>query len=1236
MGRRKALLPVAIVLSAFGGLAGLAPFVFIWLIVRELLSGGDIGAQTQVTSYAWWAAGTAVGGVVLYFGALMCSHLAAFRVESNIRKSAMRRIVGMPLGFFDSNTTGRIRKIIDDNASITHSFLAHQLPDMAGTALVPLLAVALIAAFDWRLGLACLVPVFTAMGIMAYTMNTRGREFMRQYMNLLEQMNTEAVEYVRGIPVVKVFQQTVYSFKNFYRTIMQYNHTATRYTRLWERPMTLYTVIINSFAYFLVPVAVILTDMGEGVGTVLVNLILFVLVTPVFSECVMKSMYIGQAFAQADEAVGRLDGLTAYPTLKETAEPVQPATYGITFSNVTFAYPSTDTDVLKNVTFTVQQGKRVALVGASGSGKTTIARLVPRFYDVDGGSVRIGGVDVRDISHKELMRTVSFVFQNPQLIKTTILENIRYGRPEATMEEVNRAVDMAQCREIIDRLPDGLDTVIGTEGTYLSGGERQRIALARALLKDAPVIVLDEATAFADPENEHLMQAALRELTRGKTVITIAHRLTSVADADEILVIDNGRIAERGTHDTLLGMKGIYYNRWNEYCRAVNWTIEKHRQPAKDSKQASTSTAERAQEMTSQTANSSAYTAKETSSFLRERSGGAFSFLRQRFALSEKGARDFCRGVAWTTVFDIVLMLPAVFVFVFLDDTLRPLLGGTPSTGHGLAYYALLALAFMAVMYAVGVFQYRSTYTSVYDESANRRISLAEKLRRLPLAFFGEKNLSDLTATIMDDCTDLEHTFSHSVPQLFASLASIMLIAVGMAFYCWQLAAALFWVVPVAMGILLLSNRSMRRSNTVNYKNKRAVTEVIQEGLDTIQEIKSYGQESRYTAKLDRAVDYYERVMTRGELMLGVLVNGSQSILKLGLATVVIAGAGLVAAGTVDVFTFLVFLVIGSRVYSPINEVLNNIAALSYLKIRINRMNEMERMPVQEGSDVRINGNYDIRFEHVDFAYDTDKADKERGTSRQATAANKHADNANPLVDSSARHSSTLRKKVLDDVSFTARQGEITALIGPSGGGKSTATKLAARFWDVNSGRITLGGVDISTIDPEALLRNFSVVFQDVVLFNASVIDNIRIGRRDATDEEVLRVARLACCDEFASKLPDGYQTVIGENGQTLSGGERQRISIARALLKDAPVVLLDEATASLDVENETLIQAGISELVKNKTVLIIAHRMRTIANADKILVLGNGKIIEQGTPGELKARGGYFARMLALQGEKA
>ena len=1199
MGRRKALLPLAVGLSALGGLAGFAPFVFIWLIVKELLTGGSPGASPHITAYALWAAGTAVGGVVLYFGALMCSHLAAFRVESNIRKSAMRRIVNMPLGFFDTNTSGKIRKIIDDNAGITHSFLAHQLPDMAGTALVPLLAVALIAVFDWRLGLACLVPVFTAMGIMAYTMNTRGRAFMREYMTLLEQMNTEAVEYVRGIPVVKVFQQTVFSFKNFYRTIMQYNKTATHYTLLWQRPMTLYTVIINSFAYLLVPVAVILTGMGEGLGAVMLNLILFVLVTPVFSECVMKSMYIGQAFGQADEAVRRLDALTAYPELKETAAPKEPKAFDITFENVTFAYPGTDADVLQNVTFTVKQGQRVALVGASGSGKTTIARLVPRFYDVKSGSVKIGGIDVRDISRDGLMHTVSFVFQNPQLMKTSILENIRYGKPEATLEGVGRAVDMAQCRDIIDRLPYGLDTVIGTEGTYLSGGERQRIALARAFMKDAPVILLDEATAFADPENEHLVQLALRRLTHGKTVLTIAHRLSSVADADEIIVMDGGRIAERGTHDALLCRKGIYYNRWNEYCEAVKWTIGKPSTASQEAKAHPAGTAERSMKSPSTDTPHLYETTEKTCSSTREKPGGPLAFISRRFALSAKGARDFCRGVAWTTLFDLALMFPAVFVFIFLADAMPPITGAGTAFGHSLAFYSALALALMAVMYIVGVRQYRSTYTSVYAESANRRIALAEKLRRLPLAFFGEKNLSDLTATIMDDCTDLEHTFSHSVPQLFASLLCLVLIAAGMGAYCWPLAAALFWVVPVALGTLLLANRWMRHSNKANYMNKRAVTEIIQEGLDTVQEIKSYGQEGRYASKLDRAIDRYERIMTRGELLLGTIVNGSQSILKLGLASVVVVGAWLMAAGTVDLFTYLVFLIVGSRVYSPINEVLNNLAALTYLDVRIARMNEMEQMPVQEGTDAPMDGGYDIAFEHVSFAYED-------------------------------------RKQVLTDVSFTARQGEITALIGPSGGGKSTAARLAARFWDIHSGRITIGGVDISTVDPEALLRNFSIVFQDVVLFNASVIDNIRIGRRDASDEEVLRVARLACCDEFVRRLPDGYDTVIGENGQTLSGGERQRISIARALLKDAPVVLLDEATASLDVENETLIQAGISELVRNKTVLIIAHRMRTIANADKILVLDGGTIAEQGTPGELKARGGYFARMLALQQETA
>lgn len=569
--------------------------------------------------------------------------------------------------------------------------------------------------------------------------------------------------------------------------------------------------------------------------------------------------------------------------------------------------------------------------------------------------------------------------------------------------------------------------------------------------------------------------------------------------------------------------------------------------------------------------------------------------IKRRFALSTKGAKDFCKGVFFTTLLDIVLMLPAVFVFLFLEEYLRPVFQPSVSVTHGILYYSILGIIFMIVMYIFAVLQYRSTYTTVYDESANRRISLAEKLRKLPLAFFGEKNLSDLTATIMDDCTDLEHTFSHAVPQLFASIISILLITVGMAFYNWQLTIALFWVVPLAAAILLFSKKEIQKSNESNYLNKRMVTEHIQEGLDTIQEIKSYNQERDYLEKLDASIDTYEKVLTRNELVLGILVNGSQSVLKLGLASVIIVGANLLASGTIDLFTYLIFMVIGSRVYAPISEVMNNIAALFYLDVRISRMNEMEALPVQHGTTDFTPKGYDIEFQQVDFAY-------EQG------------------------------KQILKNLSFTARQGEKTALVGPSGSGKSTAARLAARFWDIQSGKITLGGQDISRIDPETLLTNYSVVFQEVVLFNASIMDNIRIGKRDATDEEVRRVARLAQCDEFVTKMPQGYQTIIGENGETLSGGERQRISIARALLKDAPIVLLDEATASLDVENETKIQAGISELVRNKTVLIIAHRMRTVANADKIVVLENGSVAEMGTPEELKKKNGIFARMVNRQ----
>lgn len=571
-----------------------------------------------------------------------------------------------------------------------------------------------------------------------------------------------------------------------------------------------------------------------------------------------------------------------------------------------------------------------------------------------------------------------------------------------------------------------------------------------------------------------------------------------------------------------------------------------------------------------------------------------YKYLERRFALSEEGARTFVKGVFWTAWHYISLMLPLSFTFLFLMEYMKKIQNPEAEV-HELWVYIAIAVAIFVVMFVLFWLSYGATYDSVYSESKKRRISLAEKLRKLPLAFFGKKNLSDLTSTIMADVNSLEMIFSHAVPELFAVIIMLIVCCVGLAFYNPYMTIALFWVVPFAAMIIVLSKKKQNAAFMGTYNSGRVVAEAIQEGLENVQEIKSYNEVESYLKELHAHAKAYEMAELKGDVGPGVFLNGAQIVLKLGLASVLIVGSYLFAQGKLSTFDYLVYIVCASTIFSPIYLVLNNLVELAFVDVRIKRFREMDALEVQQGKTDFNPKNFDIEFQNVDFFYNAEK-------------------------------------QVLKNVSFTAKQGEITALVGPSGSGKTTAAKLAARFWDVNQGKVLLGGEDISTIEPETLLKYFSVVFQDVVLFNTSIKDNIRIGKRDASDEEILRAAKLANCDEFVNKLPQGYDTVIGENGDTLSGGERQRISIARALLKDAPIVLLDEATASLDVENESKIQQSISELVQNKTVIIIAHRMRTIANADKVIVLEKGSVAEEGSPEELKAKGGLFTKMLALQ----
>uniref|UniRef100_A0AB33JJM5 ABC transporter ATP-binding protein n=1 Tax=Prevotella sp. GTC17262 TaxID=3236797 RepID=A0AB33JJM5_9BACT len=573
MGGRRWLLPCSVGLSALNGLLSLVPFILLWLVVRTLLTAeGDL-AGTPLWDYALAAFVVSIVNVLLYFVALMLSHLAAFRVETNMRRSAMERLMRVPLGFFDTQNTGRMRKIIDEDSGQTHTFVAHILPDVAGSIVAPLGVIILLFAVDWQLGIASVIPFICAFGIMGYMMNPRNNQFQRMYLDAQEKMSAEAVEYVRGIPVVKVFQQTVFSFKRFYNSIINYRDLVIRYTLQWRSPMSAYTVAINAFAFFLVPTGIILIGHGGELAVIVSDMILYVLIAPIISVNVMKTMYLSQNLFLANEAVERLENLTCALPLPDSETPRKVKAFDICFNDVSFRYEGAGKDAVSHIDLTIPEGKTVALVGASGSGKTTIARLIPRFWDVREGSVCIGGIDVRQMDKEELMHSVSFVFQNTRLFKTSILENIRYGSPEATLEQVNRAIDLSQSREIIERLPQELETVIGAEGTYLSGGEQQRIVLARAILKDAPIVVLDEATAFADPENEHLIRRALAHLTRGKTVLMIAHRLTTVQDADSIVVIQNGGIAEQGTHGELIARKALYYKMWNEYQKSVAWKL---------------------------------------------------------------------------------------------------------------------------------------------------------------------------------------------------------------------------------------------------------------------------------------------------------------------------------------------------------------------------------------------------------------------------------------------------------------------------------------------------------------------------------------------------------------------------------------------------------------------------------------------------------------------------------------
>ena len=570
--------------------------------------------------------------------------------------------------------------------------------------------------------------------------------------------------------------------------------------------------------------------------------------------------------------------------------------------------------------------------------------------------------------------------------------------------------------------------------------------------------------------------------------------------------------------------------------------------------------------------------------------------FQRKYALTDQGVQNTKKGAFWTVIVNLVVMGGVSVLYLMMSGFMDTLTDGSPLPGAWLPM--VLTVLFAVLSFVTHLQQYRATYGLVYGEVKATRLRLAERLRKLPLGYFGKRDLADLTETLMGDVNRMEHVWSHVLGYLYGAYISTAVIAVCLLVYDWRLAIACLWGVPVAFALLFGSRRFASRAAERTKEAGIRVSDGIQEALENVREIRATNQEERYLAGLDRKIDEHERIMIRGELGTGVFVNAASVIMRLGVATTILVGAQSILSGRIDFMLLFLFLLVITRVYAPFDQSLALIAEMFVSQVSADRMNEIYETPIAEGSETFAPRGHDIVFDHVSFAYD--------------------------------------QKDVLRDVSFTAKEGEVTALVGPSGSGKSTCARLAARLWDVTKGSIKVGGVDISTIDPEVLLRDYSMVFQDVVLFDDTVMENIRLGRRGASDEEVRAAAKAANCEEFVRRLPKGYDTPIGENGARLSGGERQRISIARALLKDAPIVLLDEATASLDVENETKVQEALSRLLAGKTVLVIAHRMRTVEAADKIVVLDDGRVAEQGSPSELMAKRGLFRRMVELQRQSA
>ncbi|WP_407977222.1 ABC transporter ATP-binding protein [Brucella pseudogrignonensis] len=1167
IGHHTVKLTVSAILAIAGTACGFVPFLCVYWIAQDAGSG-QLDRHTLLTN-AGFAFAAILGKVGLNIISSALSHSAAYHILYDTRRALIRKIDTVPLGFFSSNTVAGLKKTISEDVEQIEEALAHAIPDVASAIAVPLAVGALLAFIDWRLALAALAmyPLL----ILIYPLSLKmAKAEMAGYFGALVALRASALEFLQGMKVIRTFVAVDTAFSKLDSAITGMAGAAWKMSTAAAVPSAFMMVGLRANILILLPVGGLLVTTGQITGN---QFVLFLLLGMGVNASVFKLLYTAGTFSMRMRYAGKnIQDILSTESLMQPAEPRQPQQHDIVFDNVTFAYEGGRG--INNVSFAAPAGSYTAIVGPSGGGKTTIARLIGRLWDVNDGAVRIGGVDVRDMSTDVLIGQISYIMQDAWLLNASIRENIRSARPDASNAEIEEAARKARVLDFCDALSGGLDTQVGEGGKLLSGGQRQRVAIARAILRASPIVIMDEGTSALDPDNEMQILEALKELSKGRTVISIAHRLNTIQGADNILYVEDGGISDQGSHETLMQRSPAYAGLCAKYAAVGGWKLQNVTcvalQPANPAG-----------------VNPDAPVPDETTAEERLDPGRNAIALALDLAGPMRGT---LLGRALPLLFLESMMMGApviATVLVLLDINANTL------TAEKVGIYVGIVALFFCAQIICHIIASRVLWRVQTGAVAALQRRLAKHLRRVPLGVLQERDTGVLETLLTQHTTELNYVTPSL--QLIRAVVSPLLSIAFMLYFDWRLALCVIATVPVFLLVILACDRISHQVWLDMFASRESLNSRIIDYLQGIPTLRSLGIAGSESRELMTALASHRDISLATVTRVSPAVALGLSVLDAGFCTILVGGGLLVISGSLAFPVYLVFLIAGLVFYGPIGDAFELVFYRRQQERSMIRIADILNLPVlAEKQSPRQLANFDILFENVSFSYG--------------------------------------KRQALTNVDLEIGAGEFAAFAGPSGSGKTTALNLLARFWDVDQGRILIGGVDLRDLPDRQRSALFTIVFQDTFLLNDTVAANLRLARPSATEEEIIAAAKAARCHDFISGLEKGYDTPVGEGGSSLSGGQRQRIAIARAILKDAPIVLLDEATAAIDPDNEYDIRMALSALCAGRTVILVAHRLSSIIDVDRIIVFDEGSIAGSGTSEELRADCATFQRLWAAQ----